>query len=834
MATDTQLDLKTVLPEALDEQDACVRILTDGLQARQGVIDAHVKRADGAEAAQLCVHFEPGLISLGRIRELALSLGARVDSDFGHLSIDVDGISRPARAQLLEQRLRGLDGVAEAHVSATGSVTVEYLTDRTSERTITDLLARFGTPPRADRTRPAQTSMPSAGEAPAPEADAHDHKHEKHEDHDHKHGGIFGERSELIFAILCALTLATGFLLGLSTAVPDAVSTALYVAAYFFGGYYTTKEAIQTVMAKRFEIDFLMLVAAAGAAVLGDLAEGALLLALFSIGHALESYAMGRARRAIQALAELAPDTALVRRGGSEQEIPVGELQISDTVIIKPNTRIPSDGYVTLGQSSVDQAAVTGESIPVDKTPIGPQSSRKEADIPAESRIYAGTVNGPGVLEIAVTRLSKDSTLARVVRMVSEAQAQISPTQRFTDRFQRVFVPAVLILVVVLLFAGLVIDEPFSATLYRALAVLVAASPCALAISTPSAVLSGLARAARGGLLIKGGGPLENLGTLRAIAFDKTGTLTEGKPEMTDVEPAAGVKESELLSVALAVEAQSDHPLASAIVTAARARLDGTPPLTAGAVTSITGRGISALIDGEQIHIGKQQLFSEIDGASLTKDITDSIARLEAAGRTTMIVRRGSRYLGVLGLMDTPRDSAGPVIAGLRQAGIRHMIMLSGDNQTVANAVAGKLGLDEARGDLLPEDKVKAVIDLRGREHKVAMVGDGVNDAPAMANATVGIAMGAAGSDVAMETADVALMGDDLQRLPFAVNLSRQSSRIIRQNLWASLGVVAILIPATITGTIGIGLAVLIHEGSTLLVVANALRLLAYREPKTK
>lgn len=833
MATDTQLDLRTVLPEALDEQDACVRTLTSGLQAREGVINAHVKRPDGTETAQLCVHFEPGLISLGRIRELALSLGARVDSDFGHLSLEVAGISRPARAQLLEQRLRGLDGVAEAHVSATGSVTVEYFTERTSEETVKDLLTRFGTPPRTSPAGPhapgASPDEAAAPEAAAPEAEAHDHKREEH---DHKHGGIFGERSELIFAILCALTLATGFLLGLSPAVPDAVSTALYIAAYFFGGYYTLKEAIQTVMAKRFEIDFLMLVAAAGAAVLGDLAEGALLLALFSIGHALESYAMGRARRAIQALAELAPDTAIVRRDGTEQEIPVGELQIGDTVIIKPNTRIPSDGYVTIGQSSVDQSAVTGESIPVDKTPIGPQTSRKEADIPAESRIYAGTVNGPGVLEIEVTRLSKDSTLARVVRMVSEAQAQISPTQRFTDRFQRVFVPAVLILVVVLLFAGLVIDEPFSATLYRALAVLVAASPCALAISTPSAVLSGLARAARGGLLIKGGGPLENLGTLRAIAFDKTGTLTEGKPEMTDVEPAAGVKESELLSVALAVESQSDHPLASAIVTAARARLDGTAPLTASAVTSITGRGVSALIEGERIHIGKQQLFTEIDGTALTKDITDSTARLEAAGRTTMVVRSGSRYLGVLGLMDTPRDTAAPVIARLRQAGIRHMIMLSGDNQTVADAVAGKLGLDEARGDLLPEDKVKAVIDLRGREQKVAMVGDGVNDAPAMANATVGIAMGAAGSDVAMETADVALMGDDLERLPFAVNLSRQSSRIIRQNLWASLGVVAILIPATITGTIGIGLAVLIHEGSTLLVVANALRLLTYREPK--
>lgn len=831
MTTDTQLDLNTVLPEALDEKDACVRRLTVGLQAREGVISAHVK--EGEAAAQLCVHFEPDIISLQRIRELALSLGARVDSDFGHLSLDVDGVSRPARAQLLEQRLRNTAGIAEAHVSPTGSVAVEYFADQTSDPAIVDLLERFGTPPRTSRPRAAEgpeAAEPGGAAAAVPEAQAH----EKHEDHDHKHGGIFGERSELIFAVLCALTLATGFFLGLSPAVPDAVSTALYIAAYFFGGYYTLKEAIQTVMAKRFEIDFLMLVAAAGAAVLGDLAEGALLLALFSIGHALESYAMGRARRAIQALADLAPATAVVKRGGTEQEIPVGQLRLGDTVIIKPNTRVPSDGFVTVGHSSVDQAAVTGESIPVDKAPISPGTPRSGQDIPAESRIYAGTVNGPGVLEIEVTRLSKDSTLARVVRMVSEAQAQTSPTQRFTDRFQRVFVPAVLTLVVVLLFAGLVIDEPFSATLYRAMAVLVAASPCALAISTPSAVLSGLARAARGGLLIKGGGALENLGTLRAIAFDKTGTLTEGKPEMTDVEPVDGVTESELLSVALAVESQSDHPLAAAIVQAARARLDGTPLLQAGAVASITGRGVSALIDGEEIHIGKQRLFSEIGGAPLPAEITESTARLEASGRTTMVIRRGTRYLGVLGLMDTPRASAQQVVSRLRQAGIRHMIMLSGDNQTVADAVAGQLGLDEARGDLMPEDKVKAVIELRTREYKVAMVGDGVNDAPAMANATVGIAMGAAGSDVAMETADVALMGDDLERLPFAVNLSRRSSRIIRQNLWASLGVVAVLIPATITGTIGIGLAVLIHEGSTLLVVANALRLLAYREPATE
>ncbi|MBX3104048.1 MAG: heavy metal translocating P-type ATPase [Cryobacterium sp.] len=810
MTTETQLDLKTVLPAALDESDACVRNLTRSLVGRDGIKSAHIEGGGDAEA-RLCVHFEPDVISLQRIREIVLSLGAHIERRFGHVTVGVTGVMRPARAEVLERRLRKLAGVVEAHVSPTGTVRVEYEVGGTSEDAIFDALARFGTPRMA---RPVAASEPAPGKGG-----------------DHKHGGFLGERSELIFAILCAVTLATGFLLGLNPVVPGAVSTGLYIAAYFFGGYYTVKEAIQSLLSGRFEIDFLMLLAAAGAAVLGELAEGALLLALFSIGHALESYAMGRAKRAIQALADLAPVTAIVKRDGVEQEISVGQLVVGDVVVVKPNTRIPADGFVTAGMSSVDQAAVTGESIPVEKAPIALDASREERDLVPENRIFAGTVNGSGALEIEVTRLSSDSTLARVVKMVSEAQAQISPTQRFTDRFQRVFVPAVLALVVLLLFAGLVIDEPFAATLYRALAVLVAASPCALAISTPSAVLSGLARAARGGLLIKGGGPLENLGTLTAIAFDKTGTLTMGKPKMTDVVPAPGVDEAALLRVAVAIELQSDHPLATAIVDAGREKLDGTPVPAATDVTSITGRGVRGVVDGEVVHIGKRKLFEEIEGPMVPTAVAEATTRLEESGRTTMIVQHGARYLGVVGVMDTPRKAARPAVAALRSAGITRMVMLSGDNQTVAEAIAGGLGLDEARGDLLPEDKVDAIIQLRSAEGKVAMVGDGVNDAPAMATATVGIAMGAAGSDVAMETADVALMGDDLQRLPFAVSLSRQSSRIIRQNLWASLGVVAVLIPATVFGIFGIGLAVLVHEGSTLVVVANALRLLGYREP---
>jgi Cd2+/Zn2+-exporting ATPase len=635
----------------------------------------------------------------------------------------------------------------------------------------------------------------------------------------------------LIFALLSGALLVAGYLASWLSDAPAWLPTALYVGAYGFGGYYTLREAIDTIRLGRFEIDTLMLVAAAGAAALDKWAEGALLLFLFSIGHALEHYAMGRARRAIEALADLAPPTAELRRDGVVREVPVAELAIGDTMILRPNTRIPADGFVALGESSVDQAPITGESVPVDKRAVedAARAALRPEGLLAENRVFAGTINGAGALEVQVTRLAADSSLARLVRMVNEAEAQKSPTQRFTDRFERVFVPVVLVSVFVLLFAWIVIDESFGESFYRAMAVLVAASPCALAISTPSAVLSGIARAARGGVLVKGGGPLENLGKLGAIAFDKTGTLTEGKPRVTDVLPAAGVDQRDLLAVAIAVEALSDHPLAAAVVRDGQARLGASIAVPqATDLRSITGRGLTARIGEDVVLVGKAAFFAEVDGPPVPAGVQAMIADLEERGRTTMVVRRGEQYLGAIGLMDTPRDAAATVIQRLRRLGISRMVMMSGDNRRVAEAVAQQVGLDEAWGDLMPEDKVAAIQRFRA-EQDVAMVGDGVNDAPAMAHATVGIAMGAAGSDVALETADVALMGDDLTRLPFVIGLSRSTNRIIRQNLWISLGMVAVLVPATLFG-LQLGAAVVFHEGSTLLVVANALRLLAYRD----
>ncbi|NND97091.1 MAG: heavy metal translocating P-type ATPase, partial [Pirellulaceae bacterium] len=813
----TQLDIELALPEVTDLRDECIVRLNGMLESRAGIDKAHVREHDGEANEKICIHFDPDKISIGEIRQFAIQAGTELGHQYGHLLLKSAAMDT-RKARKVNDQLTKIKGVLDSGVSADGIIRIEYARDMTTESSVLDGVKQLGirvhkqlVPVVQPKLNEQHTDHDHSG-PDHDHDDAHDHK-KSGGAHDHKHGGIFGERSELIFAIICGVLLLTGWLISFSSSINTWIPWAFYAGAYFFGGYYIVREAIEKILLQRFEIDFLMIVAAIGAAILGAWAEGALLLFLFAIGHALENYAMGRARQAIEALANLAPETAVVRRNESTQEIPVEELVRGDIVVVKTNERIAADGFVVKGQSSVDQAAITGESVPVDKQPvIDPvESAKNPSALAPENRVFAGTINQSGSLEIQVTQLASESTLARVVTMVSEAETQQSPTQQFTDKFEKFFVPAVVALAVILLFAFLVIDEPFSASFYRAMAVLVAASPCALAIATPSAVLSGVARAARGGVLIKGGGPLENLGRLTAIAFDKTGTLTEGKPRITDVVPYGDVSEGDFLRTAIAVEKLSDHPLAAAVVRDGLEKLNGESIPEATDLQSITGRGIKATVDGQPVYIGKDDLFAEVDGPALPDDLRETVEQLESQGRTTMIVRRGEQFLGVIGLMDTPREAAKSMIANLRELGIERMIMISGDNQQVANAVAKEVGIDDAWGDLMPNDKVEAIKKLRS-EGDVAMVGDGVNDAPAMANATVGIAMGAAGSDVALETADVALMADELSHLPFAVGLSRQTSRIIRQNLWYSLGMVAILVPATILG-LNIGFAVLLHEG---------------------
>ena len=841
----SELQIELLLPGLVDSRDDCITRLNGLIESRKGVEKAHLRESTGESSNAICVHFDPSVISIGEIRRFAIQAGADLGDRYGHMLLRTSSMDARGARKIKEQ-VEKFKGVLDVGVSADGVIRIEYAKVMTSAEEIRTRIDEL-------RIVVKQNLSPPTKLVPDEDHAGHDHAIEKSADdshsghdhgksggrHDHRHGGIFGERSELIFAIICGVLLLTGWLISFSSANPW-IPWAFYAAAYFFGGYYIVREAIEKILLKRFEIDFLMIVAAIGAAILGAWAEGALLLFLFAIGHALENYAMGRARKAIEALADLAPERAIVRRDGATSEVSVEQLVVGDIVIVKTNERIAADGFVVKGQSSVNQAPITGESVPVEKQPVDdPDSAAKNPEkLPPENRVFAGTINESGSLEIQVTQLASESTLARVVTMVSEAETQQSPTQQFTDKFERYFVPAVIVGVVLLLFAFLVIDEPFSASFYRAMAVLVAASPCALAIATPSAVLSGVARAARGGVLVKGGGPLENLGRLSAIAFDKTGTLTEGKPSSyRHCERLKMLRKNNFLrNSAIAVEKLSDHPLAAAVVRDGTEKTYGIRVsfLKLSDLQSITGRGIKATVEGETVlHWQRRFVFAKVEGHIHFPMIAPNYAVRrfgEDQGRTMMIVRRGDKYLGaIVGLMDTPREAAKAMIAELRELGIEQMIMISGDNQQVADAVAKEVGIDDAWGDLMPDDKVASIKKLRVKTRR----GDGWRWSQRRPSHGQCHGRHRDGSRrfrrCALETADVALMADELSHLPFAVGLSRQTSRIIRQNLWYSLGMVAILVPATIFG-LNIGLAVLLHEGSTLVVVFNALRLLVYKK----
>jgi Cd2+/Zn2+-exporting ATPase len=651
----------------------------------------------------------------------------------------------------------------------------------------------------------------------------------KHTRKDHKHDRVFGNKSELLFAILCGSFLLIGFLTVRLTDLNEWYSLSSYIIAYFFGGFFITIQATKKILKGGFDIDFLMIVAAAGAAYIDSWAEGALLLFLFSLGHALEHYAMNKAKKSIEALNTLSPKTALIKKNGKLEEIAIDDLKINDIIVVKPHTKIAADGIIISGSSSINQAPITGESMPVDKTFIENTAHLPEFnEINKKHIVFTGTINGDASLDILVLKLSKDSTVARLIKLVNEVETQKSPTQRLTKKFEEWYVPMVILIVFSLCFAYLIIDESFHTSLYRAITVLVAASPCALAISTPSAVLSGIARAAQKGVLIKGGKALENLGEITTIAFDKTGTLTEGKPKLTNVIPVNNFSETQFLKIVLEVESLSNHPLAKAIANDIKTQYNIEPQNKATNVNAAQGKGIRALYNGNQVFIGNVKLMEDT-GIKVDAIIISKMKNLLSMGQTVMIVAFKNEIIGLISVMDLPRKTAANTLKQLKEIGIKHMLMLTGDHQNVGDAIAAQIGLTEAKGNLLPEDKVSEIKKLLKQYKKIAMVGDGVNDAPAMALSTVSIAMGAAGSDVALETADVALMSDKIENLPFLIGLSRQSKRTIKQNIWISLGVVVLLVPVTILGITNIGLAVAFHEGSTILVVLNALRLLRYK-----
>ena len=795
-----QIDIPLLLPEIESEQDDCVNRLMTTIENRRGIHRVHIEKQD--ETSSLCLHFDPNLISFGSVERLAVEAGTQFTNRYRHQTIPFTGMTTADSSKSLEDLLRPLPGMLHVSVNyAAGLIFAAYdtriLKISVVEKCLNQLGYRVVSPPGVQ-----------SKEADHQEVDGHTHAGEFIRLPEWLH-----DRLTIILITLAGIFLLIGWLGAWQFNLPASAALVFFILSYIMGGYDIATHAIPGLFKGKFDTDVLMLAAAIGAALLGEWAEGAFLLFLFGLGHAGEHYALDRARNAINALGALMPSTAFVKQNDQIVERAVEHVKIDDIVVVRPGDRIPVDGQITDGYSTIDQSAITGESVPVSKQ-VGDD-------------VFAGTINKENALDVRVTKFAQDNTLSRVIQMVAEAQEQQSPTQQLTQRFTAKFVPAVLIFVALFivvppLFGWMTFQESF----YRAMLLLVAASPCALAIGTPASVLTGIAQAARNGVLIKGGSHLENLGSLNVMAFDKTGTLTEGKFKVTDVVALEGVEQDELLGIAAAVEQLSNHPLAQAVVEAAQKKSLTLP--TADGLENIVGRGVKSEIDGQSILIGSLKLFLEREEIIIDDKIVQLVRGFENAGKTTMIVNQNGRFLGVLALADTPREGARETLQKLLDLGIEKLVMLTGDNAAVAKQIGAEVGVTDIRADLLPEQKLEAIKTLQQKYGEIAMAGDGVNDAPALATATVGIAMGGAGTAVALETADVALMADDLSKLPFVVGLSRASRNNIRQNLIISLGIIALLILSSVLGIVQLSGAVILHEGSTLIVVLNALRLLRY------
>ncbi|MCB8944273.1 MAG: cadmium-translocating P-type ATPase [Ardenticatenaceae bacterium] len=626
--------------------------------------------------------------------------------------------------------------------------------------------------------------------------------------------------ARLIEAIFTAITLVT-MIAGLIIERQSGFTTAaivLYAIAYVTGGVFGLQGGLESLRQRTIDVDLLMILAAVGAALVGAPFEGAMLLFLFSLSNVLQDYAMDRTRNAIRALMELRPSQALVRRGNKEVVLPIEKILVNDRIIVKPGERIALDGVVLAGESSVDQSSITGESVPVAKA-VG-------------STVFAGTINKNGSLEIGVTKLAKDSTIARLIKMVEEAHSEKAETQRFIDTAEQYYAMGVivftaLVILVPLLFMG----QNFAEAFYRGMTVLVAASPCAIVISTPATVLSAIGNGARRGVLFKGGVYVENAASVKVIAFDKTGTLTVGKPQVTDVLVLdETLHEDELLALTAAAESRSEHALAQATVAAASER--NLSLSDALAFQAVTGKGVQAQVDGRSVRIGNLRYFEEMETVGLATAVPH-ITRLQNEGKTSVLVAQmveeTAQILGIIAFADVVRQDAAQVVRDLRAVGIEKVVMLTGDNRQVAERIAAQVGVDEVYADLLPEDKVQAIKTIEAKYGPAVMVGDGVNDAPALATATIGMAMGAAGTDVALETADIVLMADDLKNIPYVIGLSHKTRQTLVVNLGFALFMILLMLATIFVSGLALPAAVVGHEGGTVLVSLNGLRLLGYK-----
>ncbi len=759
-----------------DDCESCAGRLFTELSRHRGVV-----AVEPVGTSAVRVAYDPEHCSLSCVTQAADTVGATLARRYHHEILRVEGMDCYDCAQTIERAALRMDGATACSVNfAAARMRVEY------DVAAPDFLERLRNQVSALGYR-----IPIKDETGV-EAEPR---------------GFLARRKREVqtgAAVVAMLTAVAASAYG-----ADAIARALYVIAVVAGGWTVARSGVAALRAtRRPDINILMTIAVIGAGAIGAWLEAALVVVLFSIGSDLERYAVARSRRSLSELLALAPESARVLRGTDEVEVPASDLVVSDVVVVRPGERISADGVVVAGSGAVDQAPITGEAIPVDKT-VGDE-------------VFAGTFNGEGRLEIRVDRAPGDSTLARIGRAVAEAQAQRSPAERWVDRFARVYTPIVMgVALATAVFPALFGFGSFADWLYRGLAFLILACPCALVIATPVAVVSALARASAAGVLVKGGAYLEAAASVRAVAFDKTGTLTAGRPRVTKILPLGAHTDAQLLRLAATLESGSEHPLARAIVE--EAERHNVEPGRLEAFEAMRGSGVEGTVDGSVLRLGKPAAFS---GHPRIAEAAEAIGELEREGRTVVVVGSEDQLAGVIGIDDAVRTGAREGVAALGRVGVKRTVLLTGDHAAAAQRVMREAGVDDVRPELLPEEKVAALEELQAEFGATAMVGDGVNDAPALARSSLGIAMGSAGSPTAIETADVALMGEDIGKVAGLIGLSRWTAAVVRQNIAFSLGVKVVAAVLALAGLLTLWMAVLADVGATLMVVANGLRLL--------
>jgi Cd2+/Zn2+-exporting ATPase len=842
------MQLHLDIPVAIPKNEDCAHC-----RRRLQEMSGRLKGVESVELSEqgrtLSLRFDPALTSASAIEEQVRNLGVELERSFAHDRLSLKGLDCADCASTIERMLSNKDGVLWVAVNfPAGQMDVEYDPGRIDAAAIGREIAHLGysaSSPAAghrhtdvfyipemdcdeeislirkrlgglegvldlefnlvsQKLTVVHTTTPARIEAALREIRMTPRR-EKVEREPSR--GFWAAHKRLILTIASGLLTAAGFLLSL--VADPRVTIPVYGAAILSGGWLVARKGYYALRNRTLDINVLMTLAVAGAGAIGQWLEGATVIFLFSLANLLESWSMSRARSSIKSLMELAPNLARVRAGEEERTVPVEEVRIGDILAVRPGERVPLDGTVIEGSSEVDQSPITGESLPAAKA--------------RGDEVFGGSINRSGYLEIRVTKHVRDTTLSRIIHSVEEAHSRKAPSQSFVDRFARYYTPAIVVIAALMaLLPPLIAGAAWGVWFYRALVLLVVACPCALVISTPVTIVSALARATRDGILFKGGVFLEAVGSLKAFAFDKTGTLTYGKLAVGQIVALNGSDERTVLRLASGIESRSEHHLAGAILEEARRR--GIEAPEAAEFLSMPGKGAAATIEGSRYYIGNHRLFEEMGWCYPELD-----ARLDARekrGNTAVILGDGRTILGMIAVADQPRRESAAALAGLKALGVEHTLLLTGDNRSTAGAIAGRIGIDSFRAELLPEDKVEAVRELVDSYGSAAMVGDGINDAPALATATVGIAMGVAGTDAALETADVALMSDDLSKLPLAVRLGRRALRLVKQNIVFAILLKAVFIALTPLGFTTLWMAVLADMGASLLVIFNGLRAL--------